>query len=179
MKDFSPPVDPSSVEAFKEDAECKEFQADADVTAALASTPKLSDVDTSAFGIVFFAGGHGACWDFTDASVSPAIEAAWKAGSVVASVCHGPACLVTAEVDGEPLIKGKKFACFTDDEERAMSLESVVPHLLQSKLEELGGTSEPAANWACQVVTDGKLVTGQNPASAGETARASLAAASA
>merc|ERR1712137_1384487 len=156
-------------EAFKEDAVCNEFLADSAVQDAVKQSAKLEDVDFSAYGAVFFAGGHGTMWDFPgsiSASVNTAIESVYSAGGVVASVCHGPACLVDAKVDGEYLIKGKQFTCFTNSEETAMSLEGVVPFMLESKLTELGGVFKGGEDWASVAVVDERLVTGQNPASA-------------
>jgi len=169
IKGGEPPVDQGSLEAFKDDDVCNEFLANATVQDALKQTAQLEDVDLSTFGAIFFAGGHGTMWDFPG-SISPvvstAIEQVYSAGGVVASVCHGPACLVDAKVDGEYLIKGKQFTCFTDSEETAMSLEGVVPFMLESKLTELGGIFKGGEDWAAVAVVDGRLVTGQNPASA-------------
>merc|ERR1711974_195249 len=103
-------------------------------------------------------------------SVNAAIEGVYGAGGVVASVCHGPACLVDVKVGDEDLIKGKQFTCFTNSEETAMSLEGVVPFMLESKLVERGGVFKGGEDWASVAVADGRLVTGQNPASATATA---------
>nr|WP_245913876.1 hypothetical protein [Nannocystis exedens] len=61
---------------------------------------------------------------------------------------------------------------FTNEEERAVKLEKVVPFLLQDRLTERGGRFVGAPMWAEQVSVDQRLVTGQNPASAAATARA-------
>ena len=145
---------------------------------AVRTTPRLDDIDATRYAAVFYAGGHGTMWDFPD---SPAVQRVtrqiWEAGGVVAAVCHGPAALVNVRLsNGRPLVEGKRVAAFTDAEERAVKLENVVPFLLASTLVERGATHVPAADFQAQVVVDGRLVTGQNPASARGTAEAVVAA---
>lgn len=135
---------------------------------ALAHSLVLGDIDPSRYSAVFFAGGHGTMWDFAD---SPAVQKAtreiWEAGGVVSAVCHGPAALVNVTLsDGSYLIAGKKVASFTDEEEAEVKYTSVVPYLLASTLKQRGALHQPAPNWTEKVVVDGRLVTGQNPASA-------------
>lgn len=135
---------------------------------AIAHTQALEAVDPTRYAGVFFAGGHGTMWDFPAspavASVTRAIDAA---GGVVAAVCHGPSALVNVtRADGQPLVAGKRVAAFTDDEERAVGLEGVVPFLLASTLAARGALHQPAPDWTAKVVVDGRLVTGQNPQSA-------------
>jgi putative intracellular protease/amidase len=91
-------------------------------------------------------------------------------------VCHGPAALVGITLsDGTPLVQGKEVSAFTNTEEEAAGLTDAVPFLLQSRLEELGAKHTGAADFEPHVVTDGRLVTGQNPASATGVAQAVLA----
>lgn len=142
---------------------------DAAFRAQITNTQRLADVDASKFSSIFFAGGHGAMWDFpVNEAVRCVTRAIYEAGGIVAAVCHGPAALVSVTLsDGTPLVAGKKVAAFTDSEEQAVQLEEVVPFLLASKLTELGAMHQPAADWTANVVIDGRLVTGQNPQSAG------------
>lgn len=135
---------------------------------ALAHSLVLGDLDPSRYSAVFFAGGHGTMWDFADsAAVQKVIREIWEAGGIVSAVCHGPAALVNATLsDGSYLVTGKKLASFTDEEEAEVKYTKVVPYLLASTLKERGALHQPAPNWAEKVVTDGRLVTGQNPASA-------------
>jgi putative intracellular protease/amidase len=101
----------------------------------------------------------------------------YEAGGVVAAVCHGPAALVGITLsDGRPLVEGKEVAAFTNAEEEAAGLTESVPFLLQARLEELGAKHTAAADFQPHVVADGRLVTGQNPASATGVARAVVAA---
>ncbi|AKJ30054.1 type 1 glutamine amidotransferase domain-containing protein [Caldimonas brevitalea] len=135
---------------------------------AVSHTPRLADVDPSRYAAIFFAGGHGAIWDFPDsAAVQDATRQIYEAGGVVGAVCHGPAAFVNVKLsDGTYLVAGKRLSAFTDDEERAVQLAHVVPFLLASTLAARGALLEPAPDWTAKVVVDGRLVTGQNPQSA-------------
>ncbi len=135
---------------------------------ALANSLILADVDPSRYSAVFFAGGHGTMWDFADSpAVQRVIREIWEAGGVVSAVCHGPAALVNATLsDGSHLVDGRKVAAFTDEEEAEVNYTKVVPYLLATTLKQRGALHQPAPNWTEKVVVDGRLVTGQNPASA-------------
>lgn len=135
---------------------------------ALADTPLLKDLDPSRYSAVFFVGGHGTMWDFADTeAVQKIIREIWESGGIVSAVCHGPAALVNAKLsDGSHLVAGKKLASFTDEEEAEVKYTKVVPYLLATTLKERGALHQPAPNWTAKVVTDGRLITGQNPASA-------------
>lgn len=144
------------------------YWADADFRHAIAHTLRLDDVEPSRYSAIFFAGGHGTMWDFPDnAAVHNAIREIDAAGGIVSAVCHGPAALVNARrVDGSLLVAGKRVAAFTNDEEEEVQSTHVVPFLLASTLSERGALHQGAANWADNVVVDGRLITGQNPQSA-------------
>jgi putative intracellular protease/amidase len=135
---------------------------------AVKHTQRLGDVDPSHYAGIFFAGGHGAMWDFpTSDAVTRVTRAIYEAGGIVGAVCHGPAALVNVTLsDGSFLVAGKHVSAFTDAEERAVKLENVVPFLLASTLQQRGATHEAAPDWNAKVVVDGRLVTGQNPQSA-------------
>ncbi|WP_290974858.1 type 1 glutamine amidotransferase domain-containing protein [Herbaspirillum sp.] len=144
------------------------FWNDAEFRAQVANTMRLADIDPSKYAGIFFAGGHGAMWDFPfDEAVRSVTRSIYEAGGIVGAVCHGPAALVNVTLgNGEPLVAGKRVAAFTDSEEHAVKLEKVVPFLLASTLVERGAHHQPAADWTANVVVDGRLVTGQNPQSA-------------
>ncbi len=142
----------------------------ADVDASTAS----AKVDPSRYDAIYFAGGHGTMWDLPDdagfASVAAAI---YEAGGVVSAVCHGPAGLLNVRLsNGRYLLEGKTASAFTNDEERAVKLENVVPFLLVDELVKKGAHHEPGPMWAKKVVKSERLVTGQNPASAAGVADA-------
>lgn len=159
-----PPVDGLDLQ----DSTNAHYWADAQFRQAIRTTARLEDVDPARYAAIFFAGGHGAMWDFAGSSaVQHVARAIYEAGGAVAAVCHGPAALVNVTLsDGSYLVAGKQLAASTDSEERAVQLEQVVPFLLASTLVQRGARHLPAADWQPQVVTDGSLVTGQNPQSA-------------
>lgn len=165
-----PPVDGLDLE----DAINARYWRDPGFREAVRTTRKLDDVDPAQYSAVFFAGGHGAMWDFPQSpSVQSVARALYDGGGVVAAVCHGPAALVNVVLgDGRLLVAGKRVAAFTDSEEQAVQLTQVVPFLLASTLIERGALHQPAADWTVQVVVDGRLVTGQNPQSATGAAEA-------
>jgi putative intracellular protease/amidase len=144
------------------------FLDDPTVQGALAHTPAAGDVDPSGYDAVVFAGGHGTMWDFADSAALQRItRTVWERGGIVAAVCHGPAALVNVRLaDGTFLVAGRRMAAFTDAEEKAVGLDAVVPFLLSSTLAERGARLEAAPDFRAKVVVDGRLVTGQNPASA-------------
>jgi putative intracellular protease/amidase len=111
-------------------------------------------------------------WDMAnDAKSIALIEAFVKADKPVGAVCHAPSALINVRgKDGEYLMKSRRVTGFSDAEEEAVGLTAVVPFLLEDRLKERGGVYSKGANWAPYVQVDGKLVTGQNPASSGPAA---------
>ncbi|KIO48091.1 type 1 glutamine amidotransferase domain-containing protein [Nitrosospira sp. NpAV] len=175
-KGGQPPLDPKSDLPENQTQLTQRFRTDTAAQAELAHTKKLADMSADDFDGVFYPGGHGPMWDMADNAASIAlIEAFVKADKPVAAVCHAPVALVNVRgKDGEYLIKGKHVAGFTNMEEEAVNLTTVVPFLLEDRLKERGGIYSKAANWVPYVQVDGKLVTGQNPASSGPGAEALL-----
>ena len=161
------PLDPTSLREENATASTRRFDADVKAQAALAHTLKLSAIDVTSYDAIFFPGGHGTMEDFPkDASVKAAVEYFYQSGKPLASVCHGPACLVDAlKPNGDPVIKGHHFTCFTDEEEVAVGLDKLVPFLLESRLTSQGGTVRCEKPFQPNVVIDRNLITGQNPAS--------------
>jgi len=143
----------------------------------LEHTPAAAGLDASAYDAIFFAGGHGTVWDFpNDEALASLAAGIYENGGVVAAVCHGPSALVNLTLsDGGHLVDGKNVAAFTNAEEAAVGLTEVVPFLLADALTARGAIHHPAANFTPQTVTDGRLVTGQNPQSATSTAEAVVA----
>jgi len=144
------------------------YWADAGFRHAMSHTLPLDEIDPARYSAIFFAGGHGTMWDFPDnAAAQNAIRAIDAAGGIVSAVCHGPAALVNARrADGTLLVAGKRLAAFTNGEEEEVQSTHIVPFLLASTLNERGAHHQNAANWADNVVVDGRLITGQNPQSA-------------
>lgn len=162
-----PPLDPKSDLPENQTELTKRFSTDTAAQAELAKTKKLAAVSADDFDAIFYPGGHGPMWDMPDNAASIAlIEAFVKADKPVGAVCHAPVALVNVRgKDGEYLVKGKRVTGFTNDEEAAVGLTAVVPFLLEDRLRERGGIFGRTASWAPYVQVDGKLVTGQNPAS--------------
>ena len=131
-------------------------------------TLKPQDVDPADYKAIFYAGGHGAMWDFPDNKELAAIaEAIYEAGGIVAAVCHGPAGLLPIRLkDGSVFVKARKLTSFTNPEEYANGTAAVVPFLLETALEIEGALFEEGGQWANHVMVDGRLITGQNPQSA-------------
>jgi putative intracellular protease/amidase len=150
------------------------FLADESLVARTKQTTPIAAVDPARYDAVFFSGGHGTMWDFPDdPGVQALIRAVYERGGVVAAVCHGPAAIVNARLsDGSYLVKGKEVSAFTDEEETAVALETVVPFALESTLRERGAIFVEAPNFEKKVAVSERLVTGQNPASATGVAEA-------
>jgi putative intracellular protease/amidase len=131
-------------------------------------------VDPADVDVVVYVGGHGAVWDFPDhAGLQSIAQRVWDDGGIVAAVCHGPAGLVNLrDGNGDLIVQGRRVAAFTDDEEAEVGLTDVVPFLLASTLEKQGAVHVPAPNWQDHVEVDGRLITGQNPASATSVGKA-------
>ena len=172
-----PPVDPNSEapDALGESAE--RFHNDPDAKAALANTIRLGTALIDDYDAIFFPGGHGPLWDLAeDRNCIKLIEEATRQDKVIGAVCHGPGVFRhVTDADGEPLVSGCDVTGFTNTEEEAVQLDKVVPFLVEDMLEANGGQYRCGEDWESHVVRDGKLVTGQNPASSEETAKAVLA----
>ena len=176
-KGGQPPLDPKSDEPdFQTDA-TRRFKDDADAQNALAGSLKLSDVSPDDFDAVFYPGGHGPLWDLAEDRTSIAlIEVMFAAGKTVAAVCHAPAVFRHTEAtDGTPLVEGKSVTGFSNSEEAAVELTDIVPFLLEDELLALGANYSKSSDWHPYIITDGNLITGQNPASSQEVAQALLA----
>ena len=171
-KGGQPPLDPNSqVPDALTDATAR-FEKDEAAQKAFANTVKLDGLNADDFDALFYPGGHGPLWDLaTDAKSIALVEAFVAQNKPVAAVCHGPAALVNAKgSDGKPLVADKKVTGFTNDEEKAVGLEKVVPLSIEDEFKKQGGLYERGDMWASYAVVDGKLVTGQNPASSDATA---------
>ena len=160
------PIDPGSRDT--DDPDSARFLGDTRIARTLENTPALGDVALEDYDAIYFPGGHGTMWDLPDSTaVQDAVRTMYEDGKVVAAVCHGPAALVNVKLsDGSWLVSGRTVSVFTDEEEKAVDKDSAVPFLLASKLEERGATIAKADNFESSVSVDGRLVTGQNPASA-------------
>ena len=166
-KGGQPPLDPKSDAPDFQTEATERFKRDADAQAALASTLKLSSISADDYDAVFYPGGHGPLWDLAEDSSSIAlIESMYASGKLVSAVCHAPAVLRHVKgADGSPLVKGKSVTGFSNSEEAAVQLTGIVPFLLEDELKAKGANYSSSEDWHPYVITDGNLVTGQNPAS--------------
>ncbi|XOZ33600.1 type 1 glutamine amidotransferase domain-containing protein [Halomonadaceae bacterium KBTZ08] len=171
-----PPVDPNSETEDAQTETTRRFHADEEAKAALANTRQLSEVRADAFDAVFYPGGHGPLWDLAENTDSiELLENAAQQNRLIGAVCHAPGVFRYVKgPNGEPLVKGREVTGFTNSEEEAVGLTHVVPFLVEDMLEANGADYRCGEDWSSFVVRDGRLVTGQNPASSEETAKAVL-----
>ena len=167
-----PPLDPKSDAEDAQTDATRRFRSDGEARRALASTRKLSEVDPSDFDALFYPGGHGPLWDLADDRDSiRLIETFAATDRPVGAVCHAPAVFrQTRGDDGGPLVDGRRVTGFTNSEEEAVGLTEVVPFLVEEMLVSNGAEFERGPDWQPHVVVDGRLVTGQNPASSEKAA---------
>ncbi|MBN6150148.1 type 1 glutamine amidotransferase domain-containing protein [Xanthomonas sp. AmX2] len=176
-KGGQPPLDPKSNEPSFQTKLTHRFEADPAANAQLASTVRLDSVSQADFDAVFYPGGHGPLWDLAEDQHSIAlIESFIEAGKPVALVCHAPGVLRHVKAsNGRPLVEGKQVTGFTNTEEDGVGLTEVVPFLVEDALKANGGLYSKGPDWGSYVVSDGLLITGQNPASSSEAAAALIA----
>jgi putative intracellular protease/amidase len=149
------------------------YKQDTAAQKAFSQTAKLADMKSENFDTVFYPGGHGPMWDLAESADSIALlESFYDSGKPISLVCHSPGVLRHVTYQGAPLVKGKHVTGFTNGEEEEMKLTKVVPFLVEDELLRLGATFEKLANWQPFFVVDGRLITGQNPASSTTTAQA-------
>jgi len=175
-KGGQPPLDPKSDEPDFQTAATAKFRDDKQAQAALAGSLKLSDISADDYDAVFYPGGHGPLWDLAeDRNSISLIEVMYAAGKTVAAVCHAPAVFRHTEApDGSPLVEGKSVTGFSNSEEATVELTDIVPFLLEDELQMIGANYSKSSDWHPYVVTDGNLITGQNPASSEAVAQAVL-----
>ncbi|MDQ0563411.1 putative intracellular protease/amidase [Rhizobium mesoamericanum] len=171
-KGGQPPIDPKSDEPANQTEAMARFKSDPAAQKELANTVRLSEVKADGFDTVFYPGGHGPMWDLVNDQDSIAlIESFYNAGKPIALVCHAPGVLRKVTHQGQPLVKGKRVTGFANSEEEAVHLTEVVPFLVEDELKRLGGLYEKAGDWIDFTILDGRLITGQNPASSGSAAK--------
>ncbi|XP_067671883.1 uncharacterized protein [Haliotis asinina] len=166
------PMDPSSYEAYKDDPICKLFLEDTNVASQLDNTKSPSQINASEFKVIFYAGGHGPMFDLPQCDAIGKLGARiYQNGGIVSAVCHGTVGLIRIQLDnGENILKGQRVTSFTDAEEIAVDLMEAMPFPLETKLKEYGAVFVGVDNFAPNVQVSGRIVTGQNPASATSTA---------
>jgi putative intracellular protease/amidase len=176
-KGGQPPLDPKSAEKDFQTAATERFNRDNEAQAALAHTVKLSEISPAEFDALFYPGGHGPLWDLAEDKDSIAIiETMYAQGKPVSAVCHAPGVFRHARsAVNSSLVNGKSVTGFSNSEEIAVGLIDVVPFLVEDELIKNGGKYSKGADWQSYVVSDGNVITGQNPASSEAVAKAVLA----
>lgn len=171
-KGGTPPVDGFDLK----DPVNKEFWENTEYKNKIDHSLQPSQVDPGNYSAIFYAGGHGAMWDFADnTELADIASKVYENGGIVAAVCHGPAGLVNIKLNnGKYLVDGKKINAFTNEEEAEVKLTNVVPFLLEDKLKERGAKFEKSGLWQNHVVSDQRVITGQNPQSAKSVGEAIL-----
>lgn len=161
-----PPIDPKSEDSSAATEDTKRYDSDRVLLEKLKNTKKLSEVNQADYDAVFYPGGHGPLWDLAEDENSAAlITSFYTNNKPVSFVCHAPAALKNVKINGEFLVKGKNVTGFSNTEEEAVGLTSIVPFLLEDILQQNGATYSKAEDWHAYAVEDGLLITGQNPAS--------------
>lgn len=162
----SAPMDKNSQST--DDTSVQRFLDDDDLMSLIKDTRSLAAADASLYDAIVFAGGHGAMWDFPSAqAVQDKACEIYENNGIVGAICHGPAALIELKLsNGEYLVKGKKVAAFTNEEEWAVELTDIVPFSLSDRLVRAGANHVIAPPWSENVEIDGRLITGQNPQSA-------------
>lgn len=173
-----PPIDPNSDTDDAQTDTTRRFKQDQTAQKMLANTVILGAVEIDQYDAVFYAGGHGPLWDLTnDADSIALIEGAYAQGKIVSAVCHAPAVFRDVkDSDGKPFLKGRKVTGFSNSEEDAVQLTDFVPFLVEDMVQEKGAHYSRGDDFTSYVVTDGQLITGQNPPSSEATAKAVIEA---
>lgn len=169
-----PPVDGMSELTENITSANRRFLDDKSAQEAFEHTHKLAELAAADFDAVFFPGGHGPLWDLATNELSgKLILQFFQENKPVAAVCHGPAALIKAAELVPGLLSGKRLTGFTNAEETLVGRADNIPYKLQDKLVALGADFKSAlVPFLSHVETDGLLITGQNPLSAGPTAKA-------
>jgi len=165
----NPPLDPGSVELYKEDVESTKFLADETVKDKFANAKKLKDVNAEDYDAIFYVGGHGPMIDLaTDEENIKLANAFYRTNKIVSAVCHGPGALVNVtDENGASIFKGRRATGFSNAEEKALDAVKAIPFLLEDAIVQKGGSYEKAGElWGEEVIVDGNVITGQNPSSA-------------
>jgi putative intracellular protease/amidase len=177
-KGGQPPVDPNSEAEDALTESTQRFAQDTHAREMLASTKKLADVDMNQYDAIFYPGGHGPLWDLAnDEKSAELIKTAYEQDKVIGAVCHAPGVFKNVFIKpGQNLVGGREVTGFTNTEEEAVQLDKIVPFLVEDMLKDNNARYSRGDDWGPHIVVDGKLITGQNPASSEGAAKAVLQA---
>ncbi|MGY3055699.1 putative intracellular protease/amidase [Pedobacter sp. UYEF25] len=169
----TPPIYSRSELSEVQTTATRRFAKDKDLKDKMAHSVKLETVGQINFDAVFYSGGHGPLWDLVNDMASIAlIQNFIKHNKPTAFVSYAPGVLIKVKVqNGDLLIKGKNVTGFSDTEQAALKLSGVVPFLLEDELKKSGANYNKGSDGVSNVVKDGLLITGQNPASSEDVAK--------
>ena len=142
--------------------------ADSEFQRQIQNTLTASEVNIKEFDGIFYPGGFGCLTDLAEDKTVAAVAARHiEQGGVVGAVCHGPAALLPIVLsNGNKLLADKQVTAFTREEEVDFATINKIPYLLEESLSRSAAKFSKVQPWGEHVVVDGRLVTGQNPASA-------------
>ncbi len=166
------PLDPKSESIIAANSATKRFMKDPEAMSMLKHSNSLSTVTEKDYDILLLAGGHGAMWDFHyNNNLKILVEDFNQHGKLISAVSHGAAALLgSRNLSGDPLLSGRQVTGFSNSEEHASGLDSIVPFLLESSLTALGANYTKRPDFLSHLVIDGNIITGQNAASSLEVA---------
>jgi putative intracellular protease/amidase len=173
IKGGRPPIAPGSDGDDVADKESvMEFLQDKKAQSEFATTLTLAQAALLNPDAIFLPGGHGCMWDLpNDELLGPQLSKWFAQGKALAAVCHGPAGLVNVvSANGESILKNRTVCAFTNEEEEAIGMTTNSPFLLEERFKSMGANFVGAPKFTAHAVRDGRLVTGQNPASSRRTA---------
>jgi putative intracellular protease/amidase len=173
------PIDPNSISKNMLDAETEKYYKDDNFMSLLNDSLKLTDVNTKDFDVIYFTGGHGTMWDFPNSKVLQDISyKIYAEGGIISAVCHGVGALLNIkDNDGNFLIKGKNITGYSNKEEVLAKALDKIPFKLEDELKNRGSNYKSALlPFTSYVISDERIITGQNPQSTKEVAKAVLKA---
>ena len=166
------PIDPHSLQPDQMTEIDWQYYSNNDFLNKLSSTLSADDVNPNDYEAIYYTGGHGVMWDFPDDEKLQNIASKiYENGGIVSAVCHGSVGLLNIKNAGNYLIADKKVTGFANTEEIAVGLDKIVPFLTEDELTRRGANYVKGEDWAAFTVADGRVVTGQNPASGGAVAK--------
>lgn len=167
------PLEPRSLKWPYADATAKSWLADQASMARLATTARPDEIDSAEIDAIYFTGGHAVMWDFPDdVRLQRLTRDIFERGGIVSSVCHGYCGLLNTKLsDGSLLVAGRRLTGYCWAEEVLAGVAKKVPYNAEKEMKRRGALYKKALlPFVSHVVVDGRLVTGQNPASAKATA---------
>lgn len=167
------PLEPRSLTFPNYDKVAKAWHQDPDRMALLEKTLSPDQVEVADFDAIYLTGGHAVMYDFPDSNgLQRIIRDLWEQDKIVSSVCHGYCGLLNVRLtDGSLLVTGKHLTGFAWREEVLAGVDKLVPYNAEEEMKKRGALYQKAKiPFAPYAISDGKLVTGQNPGSAKQTA---------